>query len=839
MNANIDDNGIKPYDSSRKLFLRSLLPIIVIIPLSIFVHTIFISNYALFHTILELTCIYTNLFLFFSIWLVYDKVGTPYKILGFGYLIVAIFDILHTFFFLEINTPSGIYSNYYAKFQILGRFSQAIVLYIYTQHIKIFKNETFKETKLKNENLKVINFFFDKHFIFNKYFALTIIIIGVTIISYFVFKVNLTFFRLFTSDGTTPLKSILEGTVMLILFLTLIKAKTIVHSNSKSRKEDNYSKEDNFFNNNNSQINYESYYLSPNYITLLNKYIIPVLIAYILSEACFIHYPSINSCNLTVGHILKVFANIYFLKGIIIGTMNYPYICQLEQEHKNLKETLKEANELTTTLNEILDTLPEAIIRFDNNGIMRHVNKKFEDLLGYSEEDLYGLTETECLKITSASGNFNDSSTNTTDANANSIDNSNYTSDIDNHANSIIRTYKTKSGENVKLRVSKHKISSGYLIILHDIRREQELQNINLQTQTILDAVSNIILMIDKNKKVVLCNKALEEMFDAKKEKLIGMNVSVIYKFIDERCRQLLDAALEGHESNQLHEVSFQTDDKRKTLLVHITPIYNIDKDIIGVIIAGTDITELKAQQEALVQQEKLAVLGQMGAGIVHETRNYLSTIKGRIQLIDMLTENQTIKNHIAKINSNIDELNTIMSEFLFLSKPRHSTLQEASMYDIVRSIKGMIEASSIIKGVTVEFDLSEEERYLLCDESQIKQVILNICKNAVEAMVEQKYAKLKISTGYNKQTNEMFIKISDNGKGIAKEDLEKIGTPFFTTKQKGTGLGLNICYGIIKEHNGRIEVESELGKGTTFTIILPCIPDEENNHNNFSLDSE
>jgi len=104
---------------------------------------------------------------------------------------------------------------------------------------------------------------------------------------------------------------------------------------------------------------------------------------------------------------------------------------------------------------------------------------------------------------------------------------------------------------------------------------------------------------------------------------------------------------------------------------------------------------------------------------------------------------------------------------------------------------------------------------------------------------VEQKYAKLKISTGYNKQTNEMFIKISDNGKGIAKEDLEKIGTPFFTTKQKGTGLGLNICYGIIKEHNGRIEVESELGKGTTFTIILPCIPDEENNHNNFSLDSE
>jgi signal transduction histidine kinase len=203
-----------------------------------------------------------------------------------------------------------------------------------------------------------------------------------------------------------------------------------------------------------------------------------------------------------------------------------------------------------------------------------------------------------------------------------------------------------------------------------------------------------------------------------------------------------------------------------------------------GAIIAGTDITELKGQQNVLVQQEKLAVLGQMGAGIVHETRNFLSTIKGRCQLIDVLTEDQGIKNHLSKINSNIDELNMMMSEFLFLSKPKQPLFEELSMYDIIHSIKGMIEASSVIKGVTVDFDLSKEERYLLCDEAQIKQVILNMCKNAVEAMSEQSRAKLKVSTGYNKQTNEMFIKISDNGKGISKESLEKIGTPFFTTKK-------------------------------------------------------
>ncbi len=197
-----------------------------------------------------------------------------------------------------------------------------------------------------------------------------------------------------------------------------------------------------------------------------------------------------------------------------------------------------------------------------------------------------------------------------------------------------------------------------------------------------------------------------------------------------------------------------------------------------------------------------------------------------------MLTEDQGIKNHISKISDNIDELNMMMSEFLFLSRPRQSQLDEISMYDIIRSIKSMIETSSFVKGVTVNFDLSKEERYLKCDEAQIKQVILNICKNAVDAMTEQDYAELKISTGFNEQTNEMFVKIADNGKGIQKEDLDKIGTPFFTTKQKGTGLGLSICYSIIKEHNGRIEVESELGKGTKFTIILPCISDEDLDEN-------
>ena len=150
------------------------------------------------------------------------------------------------------------------------------------------------------------------------------------------------------------------------------------------------------------------------------------------------------------------------------------------------------------------------------------------------------------------------------------------------------------------------------------------------------------------------------------------------------------------------------------------------------------------------MQQEKLALLGQMGAGIVHETRNFLTTIKGRSQLINVLAENEDIKNHALKINEEVDGVNRVISEFLFLAKPRKTELTEVSMIDIFQSIESMVKSSSLVKGIDVDFQLSKEERYVMCDEGELKQVILNICKNAVDAMVLKDNAKLKIETGFN-----------------------------------------------------------------------------------------
>lgn len=236
---------------------------------------------------------------------------------------------------------------------------------------------------------------------------------------------------------------------------------------------------------------------------------------------------------------------------------------------------------------------------------------------------------------------------------------------------------------------------------------------------------------------------------------------------------------------------------------------------------------ELKAQQQKNIHQEKLALLGQMGATIVHETRNFLTTIKGCSQLIETVSSEKKVIEYARKINANTDEVNRIISDFLSLSKPKNPIMEEIAVRDLLASIEATVKASSLIKDIEVDFINSIDDRYISCDETQLKKVVLNLCKNAVEAMSNLPSPKLTIEVGIEGHSN-VYIKISDNGRGMSKETLTKIGTPFFTTKQSGTGLGLSVCYDIVEQHGGRIQVSSEVGHGTEFIIYLPGVEEEE-----------
>jgi PAS domain S-box-containing protein len=734
------------------LLVKFVTVLLLVLVVSWMLHNSWIKHLELYHTLLEVICVFVAFCIFVTVWHTYNHnsskssiLNTSAAALGFGYLTVAIFDILHTFYFLKLDLTANSYFDLSTRYWILGRLSEALTLFLSTLYFKK---------------------------IFNKWFILLITLSISLGVSYFVIAYHDALPVLLNDQGVTGIKIALEWVVITIFFISLYNISRRV-------------------NNSEEKIGY--------------SYIGLAVMLSICSEFLFTLYNNVNSITWTMGHLLKITSYCFLFKGVFVRLVIYPY--------EKLEKTNEKLSSVTVTLNDLLDTLPIGVANFNVNGNLMFVNKKFEDLLACRRDTLYGLTEAElsklfCYKPLLLPAN-------------NTV--------YENKSSNFVRTCKTLTGGYLKLSVKIQKVTNGYLALINDAKEEQALQNLHIQTETILNAVTNCIVMIDNNKKVVMCNKAMEELYETDRNTLMGYDIDELNRITDLDAKELPNLALSGSQEKQFFEVSLTSfKGNKKDLYLYLAPIKNIDGEIIGGISISTDVTELKKEQQKILQQEKLALLGQMGAAIVHETRNYLTTIKGRCQLINAFSQDDTIKKHALEINTEVDEVNRIISEFLFLSKPRGTELEEISLYDVFEGIKGLVQTTSMVRGVNVDFILSEEERYMLCDEAQLKQVILNICKNAVDAMADVQNSKLLVETGYYEESNEMFVKITDNGKGISDADLKKLGTPFFTTKETGTGLGLNVCYKIIQEHKGRIEVSSKLGIGTSFTVILPCIEDDE-----------
>lgn len=168
---------------------------------------------------------------------------------------------------------------------------------------------------------------------------------------------------------------------------------------------------------------------------------------------------------------------------------------------------------------------------------------------------------------------------------------------------------------------------------------------------------------------------------------------------------------------------------------------------------------------------------------------------------------------------SELDRINGIVGEFLFLSKPTTTAMQQRDVKKLLNDVVTLIQTQTILSNIQISMEYKSNLPYVYCDENQLKQVFLNILKNATEAMPNGGTIELKV-----KKDNErgVVIQITDQGVGIPKERIPSLGEPFFTTKEKGTGLGLMTCYKIIENHQGQLQIESEVDKGTTVHIILP-----------------
>ncbi|GFZ33576.1 hypothetical protein CSC2_41020 [Clostridium zeae] len=570
--------------------------------------------------------------------------------------------------------------------------------------------------------------------------------------------------QLYNEKGNTDFRIMLEFLIITIVIITLNKLRSRIE---------------------------EAHFVRFMYIFLSVIMLIP-------SELCYISFNNKNSFYLVLAYLFKIGSYYFLYKAVFASMIRYPYAKLIESKQR---------------LEDILNDIPIAIYTYDSSNKVDFANDKFEELSRHAKSSIIGLNNKELLNVIPRLGNEDEDTL---------LDK---VYKKDGKTQNIVRTYIDGEGKPVKVLVNVYKIRNGALALINDIKKEQEIDNLHLQTKTILNSIAVPIIILDGDNKITACNNSYLEIIDRCDIDLIGMSYDELRKdigFIESKGSLVLN---QEKDVNKDYEGYLTTaDGLSKQLSGTCSPILNIDNEKIGAISIVHDLTEKKEKQQKLINQEKLALLGQLGATIVHETRNFLTTIKGNSQLINLYSEDLRIKEYAKRINTSTDEVNRIITDFLSLSKPRETDLLEVSFNDLILSMKGIIETSSLLEGIDLVLDLDYDERYILCDETQIRQVILNICKNAVEAMVEVNCPVLRISSGLRIGSNEIFIKISDNGNGIPKDMVKKIGTPFYSTKKNGTGLGLNACFNIIKEHRGKIEIQSVLGEGTTFTIVLPYI---------------
>ena len=246
---------------------------------------------------------------------------------------------------------------------------------------------------------------------------------------------------------------------------------------------------------------------------------------------------------------------------------------------------------------------------------------------------------------------------------------------------------------------------------------------------------------------------------------------------------------------------------------IQLVPIMNSIGDLFAFEGIIRDVTERVNVENEMKRLNQLHMIGETAATIAHEIRNPMTTVHGFLQLLSNKTDLQNYKEWIYLMVEELDRANHIIKNYLSFSKAKEEEIQECQLNEIITELYPLLESSALIHNMMIELDLQDIPKFSL-NKKEIHQLILNFAQNGLEAM--RPGGIIKIKTWY--EDKKIHLSIEDQGEGISTENLDKIGTPFFTTKDQGTGLGLAVCYRIAEKHNASITVKSD-HLGTRFTV--------------------
>ncbi len=348
--------------------------------------------------------------------------------------------------------------------------------------------------------------------------------------------------------------------------------------------------------------------------------------------------------------------------------------------------------------------------------------------------------------------------------------------------------------------------------------RAHELERLKDYSENIIESLTVGVAVLDQNGKVIGWNRVLEKSFGKKEEQVRG-------KTLMDVLGENNFAALFPPDTQQgfrlLSEITMEMPDGGKKIFdITKTPLLDNKMDPYGTVIVFEDITEKITMQQQLLTSEKLASIGLLSAGVAHEINTPLTGISSYVQILQKKLSTSSHFQVLEKIEAQTDRVAKIVKNLLnFARNPSESAFQKIDLSENLKEIISLIDYKLKNMNIDLELDL-HPMKPIWAQGERIQQVFINIILNAMDAMPQGGKLKIELS----QTDNQAIVAIEDTGTGIKSQHLPHIFDPFFTTKGigKGTGLGLSISYAIVKEHEGRVSVESESGKGTRFVIFIP-----------------
>jgi two-component system NtrC family sensor kinase len=351
-------------------------------------------------------------------------------------------------------------------------------------------------------------------------------------------------------------------------------------------------------------------------------------------------------------------------------------------------------------------------------------------------------------------------------------------------------------------------------------------------TESVLDALPVSLYVVDRDYRIVTWNRHREIGSQGiPRDAAVGRNVfQVLARYPAGKVKNEFERAFASGQIERIEQQTVAEDGSTKHWLVSKVPMHDPEtEEVTHVITVGEDVTARVEAIHAVGRADKLAAVGRLAAGVVHEINNPLATISACAEALEHRVEEgafdgsdaiDDLNEYLGLIKNEAFRCKSITTGLLDFSRLRTGDRHLVDLSETIRSSANLISHQNRGGAIEISVELPDEMPLVKADAGHIQQAIIALATNAIDAMPDGG----KVTFAATADHKRLLIEVQDTGVGIETEDMSKIFEPFFTTKEvgKGTGLGLAVCYGIVTDHGGRLSVRSSIGKGTTFTIALP-----------------